>query len=93
MNGIVVKLDLTAPGSGLALVTGDHGFEEDPQAQLGKAGKGWYASDDYHDLDRDGNERPDFYGTAASAVKAVKKWLGHLGLDPETTPIRVEKEY
>lgn len=93
MNAVTVKLDLTAPGSGIALLTGPHGFEEDPQAQLGKAGKSWYASDDYRDLDRDGNERPDFYGTAPSAVKAVRKWLRHLGLDAETTPVTVDKEY
>jgi hypothetical protein len=73
-HAIEVKLDLTAPGSGIALLTGPHGFEEDPQ-------------------DRDGNERPDFYGTAPSAVKAVHKWLRHLGLDAETTPVTVDKEY
>lgn len=94
---IIVKLDMTAPGSGIALITGSHGFPECPQALIGKhSPTRWYAEDSYGDKDRDGEAiRSDFYETAASALKVTKRWMQSLGIDPDADDVRIdqEKEY
>lgn len=91
---IVVKLDMTGPGRGVALVAGDHDFPESPQALVGKHSETrWYVEDSYGDKGRDGETgRPDFRATDASAVKAVKRWLRHLGIDPDAEHVRIDQE-
>jgi hypothetical protein len=92
---IVVKLDMTGPGRGLALITGDHGFPESPQALIGKHTESrWYVEDSYGDKDRDGQTtRADFYGTDRSALKAVKRWMRALGIDPDDTDlVRIDQD-
>jgi hypothetical protein len=91
---IIVKLDMTAPGSGIALITGNHGFPDSPQALIGKhSPTRWYAEDSYGDKDRDGKAvRPDFYATDASAVKATKRWMRSLGIDPDADDVRIDQE-
>lgn len=97
MAEIVVQLDYTAPGSGIALITGDHGFEESPQALVGRNGKAgrWYAEDSYGDLGKDGEPRADIHVRGTSAIQAVKRWARELGLDPDAENFRIvgERDY
>lgn len=91
---IIVKLDMTAPGSGIALITGNHGFPDSPQALIGKhSPTRWYAEDSYGGKGRDRKTaRPDYYGTEASAVKATKRWMRSLGIDPDADNVRIDQE-
>lgn len=97
MAGITVRLDYTAPGSGIALITGDHGFAESPQALVGRNGKAgrWYAEDSYGDLGKDGQPRADIHVRGTSAIQAVKRWAGELGLDTDAEDFRIigERDY
>jgi hypothetical protein len=96
---ITANVDLTAPGKGIILLTGDHGFPEDPQALLARHGGGttgaWTLCDDYADLDRDGETvRKSFYTpTARSIAVAVERWVRHLGIDSADVVIEKSKEY
>lgn len=91
---IIVKLDMTAPGSGIALITGDHGFPNCPQALLGKHSKSrWYVEDSYGDKDRDGETtRSNFYDVESSALRATKRWMRKLGIDPDADGVRIDQE-
>jgi hypothetical protein len=96
---ITANVDLTAPGRGVILLTGDHGFPEDPQAVLKRHGGGtagaWTLHDDYGDLDRDGQTaRKSFYTpTARSIAVAVERWVRHLGIDIADVKVVKKKEY
>lgn len=91
---IIVKLDMTQPGSGIALITGDHGFPDSPLALVGRHAKTrWYVEDSYGDKDQVGEmPRPDFYATDASAVKVTKRWMRSLGIDPDADHVRIDQE-
>lgn len=79
---VIANVDMTAPSSGIILVTGEHGYPECPQALLGKDIDGqWYLEDAYGDLDKGGEAtRDDFYNTADEVDEVVRKWLAYLDL-------------
>jgi hypothetical protein len=91
---IIVKLDMTGPGRGLALIAGDHGFPESPQALVGKHTKTrWYVEDSYGDKSQDGQTtRPDFYATDDSALKVTKRWMRSLGINPDAEDVRIDQD-
>lgn len=90
---IIVKLDMTGPGRGIALITGKHGFPVSPQALIGKHSKTrWYVEDSSGDRGRDGETRPDFHETDTSAVKVTKRWMRSLGIDPDADGVRIDQE-
>lgn len=93
-NVIVVKLDMTRPGSGIALIEGDHGFPESPQALVGKHSKSrWYIEDSYGDCGRDGDTvRSDFHDTGTSALNVTKRWMRSLGIDPDADNVRIDQD-
>jgi hypothetical protein len=94
MSGsIAVHVDMTAPGRGIVLVVGPHGFQQSPQGLLGKTRAAWYLEDYYGDLGRDGiTPRTDYLDTTASTLReAVERWLRHLGIDPEAEHVHIEK--
>lgn len=95
---IIANVDLTErsegrASKGIVLLSGDHGFPKSPQAVLGRSGTGWSASDDYGDLGRDGQVRPDFFEVAGTRRAVLNKWFRHLGLDPEDIKTETHAEY
>lgn len=96
---IVAKVDMSKPGEGLILLTGDHGFPKEPMARLKRHGPGnrgaWTLHDHYGDPDRDGRTaRRDFYTPTARSIKvAVERWAKHLGIDPTDIEIKKSRMY
>lgn len=96
---VVVHLDMTEPDRGIALITGEHGYPESPQARLNLDGDGWTLDDAYGDLDRDGESaRDDFTvtdsGTGTEGLKgAARSWLAYLDIDPAAVRFDVGSKY
>lgn len=92
---MIAKVDLTEPRKGIVLLTGKHGFPEDPQALLGPAGEtGWSIDDSYGDLGRDGEtERDNFFSTGGTRPRVLRNWFRHLGVNPEDVTVKTEREY
>lgn len=91
--GIVVNVDLQSRSSGIALITGPHGFPECPQGLLGRQEGQWYLEDAYGDMGCSGTEpRESFFDLARKRDSVIEKWLRHLEIDPSDVEIKTDRE-
>ncbi|MER6605689.1 hypothetical protein ABT282_07185 [Streptomyces sp. NPDC000927] len=85
---IVAELDMTAPESGILLVTGA-AWPESPQALLGRDGRNWYLDDPYEDP-----IPKAYYGTDRTRELVVRGYMmGHLGLKPGEFRLVINREW
>jgi hypothetical protein len=81
-KSVHAHLDHTEPGKAIALITGGHGRDADPQAWLAHEGGSWLLVDDY-DGDTYNVKGPD-------AERSVHAWAALLGLRLDGLTVAVE---
>lgn len=81
-KSVHAHLDHTEPGKAIALITGGHGRDADPQAWLAHEGGSWLLVDDY-DGDTYNVKGPD-------AERAVHAWAALLGLRLDGLTVAIE---